>query len=80
MSRTSQKKKSAYQLGFDDGLLGNGSRWARHPQLDFYEEGYREGHNARLTMPPPRMTLIQRIKFVFFGIGPHGESYIGTEG
>jgi hypothetical protein len=76
VSKTKQKKISAYQLGVNDGLLNHKERWIRHPQMEFYREGYMEGRRARTHLPPPRMTIIDRLLFVIFGVGPNGESYV----
>lgn len=76
MSKTSQRKISAYQSGLEDGLLGKPHKWIRHPQIKFYSEGYLVGKDARSIMPPPKMTFIQRLQFVVFGTAPNGDSYL----
>ena len=70
MSRTSQKKFSAYQEGIDDGLCGRPTKWTRHPQLDHYMAGYNEGKRAACPQPPRNMTFMERVMFVLFGYSP----------
>lgn len=70
MSKTSQRKFSAYQEGLDDGLTGKPVKWARHPKLEHYMAGYNEGKRARTPVVPRGMTLLERIVFVLFGVAP----------
>ena len=67
MSRTSQRKFSAYQEGLDDGLIGRPKKWAQHPKLEHYLAGYREGQNAQQPQEPRGMTFWERVLFVIFG-------------
>lgn len=67
MSRSSQKKFSAYQEGIDDGLCGKPVRWARHPRLEHYLAGYYEGKKNRCPQKPRGMKFWERVLFVFFG-------------
>ena len=67
MSRTSQKKFSAYQEGLDDGLCGRPIKWIRHPRLEHYLAGYGEGKKAARPQPPRDMTFVERIVYVLFG-------------
>jgi len=67
MSKTSQKKFSAYQMGIDDGLLGLDVRWYAHPKMKYYMEGYREGRRARKPQKPQGMNFFERLVFAFFG-------------
>lgn len=43
MSKTQQRKVSAYQLGLQDARNDRYFRWAKHPQLSHYRRGYRDG-------------------------------------
>lgn len=67
MSRTSQRKFSIYQEGLDDGLIGRPVKWVRHPKLEHYMAGYREGLKARQPQQPRGMTFLERVLFVIFG-------------
>jgi hypothetical protein len=67
MSKTSQRKFSAYQLGLDDGIQGFSARWLRHPRLDHYMAGYEVGRKARKPPTPRGLNLWERIVFVLFG-------------
>lgn len=48
MSKTAQRKRQAYKEGLEDGRLGRGERWARHPYMAHYRRGYREAQRERL--------------------------------
>lgn len=43
MRKTSQRKQQAYREGVSDGFNNSGHRWARHPFLLQYKQGYAEG-------------------------------------
>lgn len=43
MSKTAQRKYVAYQQGYEDGSLGYGFRWKRHPFMECYKSGYADG-------------------------------------
>jgi hypothetical protein len=69
MSKSSQRKLSAYQQGFDDGLLDNHVQWVAHPMLANYQAGFHDGHYARCLKQKKslKMTFLERLKFVIFG-------------
>ncbi len=48
MSKTSQRKRSLFDQGFLDGKAGAGYRWVRHPHLDEYKRGWRDGRKELL--------------------------------
>ncbi len=45
MSKTSQRKQSAYDLGYSDGKKAFGYRYSRHPLLSVYKAGHKKGWN-----------------------------------
>ncbi len=51
MSKTSQRKQSAYSQGLLDARDGRGVRWKRHPYMEQYMRGFRHG---RKWFPGPR--------------------------
>jgi hypothetical protein len=67
VSKTSQRKFSAYQSGLDDGIQGLPVRWSRHPKLDHYLAGYRDGSRARQPQRPRGLNFWERLLFVIFG-------------
>lgn len=48
MSKTKQRKESAYYLGLKDARQNKHFRWSRHPQLSHYRRGYRHGVEERI--------------------------------
>ena len=60
MSKTSQRKRQAYEEGHRDAKSRNGIRYSRHPFMDAYRAGYRDGLDAS----KPR-TLLQWFREVF---------------
>lgn len=53
MSKTSQRRVSAFTLGQRDAKKGLGFRWKKHPNLKDYRRGY-------LSVNKPKRTLFQR--------------------
>ena len=43
MSKTSQRKKSLFDQGYEDGKAFKYERWKRHPYLKDYKNGYKKG-------------------------------------
>lgn len=43
MSRTSQRKRQAYEEGHRDARNRNGIKYSRHPFMDQYRAGYQAG-------------------------------------
>jgi hypothetical protein len=43
MSKTAQRKLSLFQQGFNDAKTGGAYRWAKHPYLTDYDQGFRKG-------------------------------------
>ena len=40
MSKTSQRRRSMYQQGYNDYKKGYGFRWDKHPMLAVYKKGF----------------------------------------
>lgn len=47
MSKTAQRKRGMRQEGYKDGLLCKRFKWARHPFINEYREGYERGAEER---------------------------------
>lgn len=60
MSKTSQRKRQAYEEGHRDARRGNGFKYARHPFMEDYRNGFNDG---RTTIPP--LTMLERFRRVF---------------
>lgn len=60
MSKTSQRKRVAYEEGFRDGSRSNGFRYARHPFMDDYRRGWNDGCASLI----PK-TLLQKFRDAF---------------
>lgn len=58
MSKTSQRERSAYELGYSDAKNQYGYRWRRHPHLKKYDQGYRDFYRKRSVK---RKGIIQKI-------------------
>ena len=43
MSKTSQRKKSLFDQGYQDGVAYRGQRWRKHPHMAEYLKGYKKG-------------------------------------
>lgn len=43
MSKTAQRKRATYEAGVRDALWGYGFRYLRHPFMESYSLGYRDG-------------------------------------
>ncbi len=54
MSKTSQRKRSAYELGMRDAVAGDPFRWERHPFLHWYRDGYQAGLVQRKQAEPEK--------------------------
>jgi len=61
MSRTSQRKRQAYEEGHRDGRNRNGLKYSRHP----FMEQYRAGYQAGMEKPRPKRTLLEWFRGVF---------------
>lgn len=46
MSKTAQRKRSAYEQGFEHGRNCKPFMWRRHPQMAEYKRGYKEGNKS----------------------------------
>jgi len=62
MSKASQRKESARNLGKQDAARGAGFRWYRHPQLGDYALAYVEQQRKIYSR---RKTFWQRLKELF---------------
>lgn len=60
MSKTSQRKRQAYEEGHRDARNGNGFKYSRHP----FMEQYRAGYQAAATSLKSR-SLLQWFREVF---------------
>lgn len=60
MSKTSQRKRQAYEEGHRDAQNRNGIKYLRHP----FMEQYRAGYQAGATSPKSR-SLLQWFREVF---------------
>lgn len=60
MSKTSQRKRQAYEEGHRDAVKGNGFRYSRHPFMDSYRDGFQHGS---VTQEPK--TMLQWFREVF---------------
>ena len=43
MSKTSQRKRQAYEEGLRHGVIGGGIAYSRHPFMEHYRRGYVDG-------------------------------------
>ena len=68
MSKTSQRKREMFKQGQDDYLSGRPLRWARHPLLEYYEQGFFEA-KRQMEVPAPRFKSFWRRLLWLFAWG-----------
>ena len=68
MSKTSQRKREMFKQGQDDYLSGRPFRWARHPLLEYYKQGFFEA-KRQMEVPAPRFKSFWRRLLWLFAWG-----------
>lgn len=73
MSRTTQRRQSAFKLGFEDGKSGLEFRYHHHPFKAAYAKGYWEGRAIWLELHPVEPFHIRWVRLIL-------NKYFGSKG
>lgn len=65
MSKTSQRKREMFKQGQDDYLSGRPFRWARHPLLEYYNQGFFEAKRQMEVQAPRFKSFWRRLLWLF---------------
>lgn len=65
MSKTAQRKREMFKQGQDDYLMGRPFRWARHPLIGFYAQGYFEAKREMEVPAPGFRSFWRRLLWLF---------------
>lgn len=70
MSKTSQRRLSHYNEGYQDAQAGHPERWSRHPFLKEYKAGYLHGRAKKeKNIPTYYPSWLERVRRFFRRLG-----------